>query len=306
MKISIVTSLYRSEPYVNEFYKRAKAVVEKLGVEYEIIFVNDASPDNSLGLAVLLSERDNKVSVIDLSRNFGQHKAIMTGLRYATGDLMFILDSDLEEDPKLLELFYNKLQETDCDVVYGQQKKRKGGWFERITGHIFYKIFNWVANCKLPRNLITMRLMKKNYVENLLKFTEQEIFMAGLWHIAGFTQIPIIVTKHNSSCTTYSIRKKISLFINAITSFSNRPLIFIFYTGLLICGVAAIYILHLLIRNIFFSTPISGWSSLIVSLWFLGGLIILFLGIIGIYISKIFIETKQRPYTIIKKIYCYK
>jgi len=303
MKISIVTSLYQSASYLDDFYKRSKNTVQQMADDYEIIFVNDASPDDSLNKAIEIQKQDKNVSVIELSRNFGQHKAIMTGLAYAKGDLIFLLDSDLEESPELLEAFYEKLEQENCDVVYGVQRKRKGGWFERISGYCFYKFINFISDLSLTENLISARLMTKDYVKKLLEFKERELFLAGIWQIVGYKQAPLLVEKISKGSSAYSFRKKLSVMFNAITSFTNKPLVFVFYAGSLICLFSIVYILYLIFMKIFFAHPISGWASLIVSVWFLGGLTIFFIGLIGLYLSKIFMEVKQRPYSIVKKVY---
>lgn len=303
MYLSIVTTLYYSAPYINEFYQRVSIEAQKLTDDYEIIFVNDGSPDDSLDIAVKLHQEDERVRVIDLSRNFGHHKAIMTGLSYARGKLIFLLDSDLEEEPELLSLFHEHYQLSDVDLVYGVQKVRKGNLFEKVTGNIFYKFFNLISSYPVPANLITARLMSQRYVKALVEHRDQEMFMAGLYAITGFKQVPLVVKKHSKGESTYNFFRKLSIATNSITSFSNKPLIFIFYLGAVISLISAIAVIVLIIRRVFFNVLLSGWLSLIVSIWFLGGLTIFSLGIIGIYIAKIFSETKQRPYTIIRNIY---
>lgn len=303
MYLSIVTTLYYSAPYINEFYQRVSIEAQKLTDDYEIIFVNDGSPDDSLDIAVKLHQEDERVRVIDLSRNFGHHKAIMTGLSYARGKLIFLLDSDLEEEPELLSLFHEHYRSSDVDVVYGVQKVRKGNIFEKISGEIFYKFFNMISSYPVPRNLITARLMSQRYVRSLVDHKDKEIFLAGLWAITGFKQVPLVVKKYSKGESTYSFFRKLSIAINSITSFSNKPLIFVFYLGALISLISAIAVIILIIRRLFFNVLLSGWPSLIVSVWFLGGLTIFSLGVIGIYIAQIFSETKQRPYTIIRNIY---
>jgi putative glycosyltransferase len=304
MKLSIVTSLYQSADSIEEFHRRSVAVAEELvGDDYEIVLVNDGSPDNSLDLAVHLAECDGHVVVVDLSRNFGQHKAMMTGLAHAKGELVFLLDSDLEEDPEYLSTFARRMRSETCDVVYGVQERRKGAWFEQWSGQCFYGLFNILSGFALPKNIVTARLMTRRYVEALLRHEEREVFLAGLWHITGFKQLPQTVVKHSTSKTTYTFHRKMSLFSSSLTSFSNVPLTGIFYIGLAISFLVSIYIIYLLLNWIFFSTPLSGWTSVMVSIWLLGGMLISFVGIIGIYLSKIFSETKQRPYTIVRQVY---
>ena len=304
MKLSIVATLYQSATYIPEFHERASAAGQQLvGGEYEIVLVNDGSPDNSLELAIQLTERDHHVVVVDLSRNFGHHKAMMTGLANAKGEAVFLIDSDLEEEPEYLINFAKQMESESCDVVYGVQDRRKGGWFERWTGQWFYRFFKALTGLTLPENIVTARLMTRRYVDALLRHEEREVFMAGLWHITGFDQRPHTVKKHSTSETTYSFRRKMSLLVNSVTSFSNAPLVSIFYIGVSISLVALVYIAYLVVHWMFLAKPMSGWTSVMASIWLLGGMVISFIGVIGIYLSKIFLETKQRPYTIVRQIY---
>lgn len=306
MKLSIVTTLYNSAPYIEEFYNRITASAIKITNDYEIIFVNDGSPDYSLDVAVNLHKQDLIVKVIDLSRNFGHHKAIMTGLQHASGDYIFLIDSDLEEKPEWLELFWKKLHKTennDIDVVYGVQKKRKGNLLEKVTGQLFYHLFNKLAHINLTSNIVTCRLTSKRYNNALIQHKEREIFLAGLWEITGFKQLPIIIEKKSTSQTNYSFLKKINLLINAFFAFSNILLKVIFYFGTFITICSFLYAFLIIVRKFILKVNVPGWTSIIVSVWFLSGIIIAILGIIGLYLSKIYSEVKQRPYTIIKKIY---
>ena len=304
MKLSIVATLYQSALYIKEFHRRAGAAARQLvGDDYEIVFVNDGSPDNSLDIAVALTDTDDHVVVVDLSRNFGHHKAMMTGLAHANGERIFLIDSDLEEEPECLLAFSQRMATTACDVVYGVQPQRKGRWFERVSGDLFYGIFNAFTGTSLPRNVVTARLMTRRYVDALLRHEEREVFMAGLWHITGFAQYPYPVTKHSTSETTYTFRRKLSVLVNSVTSFSNAPLVSIFYIGASISFIAMTYIGYLVVNWAFFAKPLSGWTSVMASIWLLGGMIISFIGVLGIYLSKIFSETKRRPYTIVRHIY---
>jgi putative glycosyltransferase len=304
MKLSIVSTLYRSASYINEFSQRAAFVARQVaGDDFEIVLVNDGSPDNSLELAVALTEQDSHITVIDLSRNFGHHKAMMTGLRHARGQSIFLIDSDLEEIPEWLLIFFQKINDQNCDVIYGVQESRRGNWRERASGDWFYYLFNWLTNLEVPSNLVTARLMSRRYVEALLQHEEREVFLAGLWHITGFKQSPCYIKKNSSSDTTYTLRKKLDMLVNAVTSFSNAPLVSIFYIGLSISTFAIAYILYLVTHWMLIERPLSGWTSVMASIWLLGGMIISFIGIIGIYLSKVFSETKRRPYTIIRQIY---
>lgn len=304
MKLSIVATLYQSSAYIEEFCSRAVAAARRFADEdFEIVLVNDGSPDNSLQLAVAICESDSHVVVVDLSRNFGHHKAMMTGLAHAGGDHVFLIDSDLEEEPEWLTGFSEQMRREGCDVVYGVQESRKGGLFERWSGQWFYRLFKALTGLALPENIVTARLMSRRYVDALLCHNEREVFMAGLWHTTGFEQHPQTVRKHSTSESTYTFKHKMSILVNSVTSFSNAPLVSIFYIGVTISLVAVAYTFSLVIHWMFFSKPLSGWTSVMASIWLLGGFIISFIGVVGIYLSKIFSETKRRPYTVVRQVY---
>jgi putative glycosyltransferase len=167
-------------------------------------------------------------------------------------------------------------------------------------------MFKLLTDTSLPKNLATMRLMSRRYVKALVSHRERELLIAGLWVITGFEQKPLPVQKEFKGLSTYNLRRKASIIVNAITSFSNKPLVYIFYAGCIISFFSIPSLLYIVIRKLFFGNFMAGWPSLIASIWFLGGIIILSLGVVGIYLSKIFSETKQRPYTIIREIYTHK
>jgi putative glycosyltransferase len=304
MELSIVASMYHSAGSLVEFHRRCAASAAKIGLsDFEFVLVNDGSPDDSLGVALKLRCQDPRVVVVDLSRNFGHHKAMMTGLKHARGELVFLIDCDLEEAPELLESFHAEMQRAPSDVVYGQQESRRGGIFERFSGACFYWILNLLSAYPLPSNVLTARLMTRRYVQSLIRHRDQEVFILGLWSITGFEQRAVKAEKASHSRSTYTLARKLALTVNAVTSFSNKPLVYIAYLGLSISLVAILCAIYLAIRRIFFGDYLVGWPSLIVSIWLLGGLTILCLGVIAIYLSKIFTETKRRPYTIVRQIH---
>jgi putative glycosyltransferase len=306
MRISVVSSLYNSAEFIPELHRRLSETLQRITDDYEIILVNDGSPDASLAIALDIIEKGNShLKLIDLSRNCGQHKALITGLNHATGDLVFMMDSDLEEEPEWIELFWTEYQKFkgEVDVIYGVQSTRRGKLYDRLSGRTFYKVFNLLSSVKVQNNPTPFRLMTRRYVDALIQFKEQEVFFLGISLLTGFEQRSIMVEKHNSSSTTYNIIKKIDQFINAITSFSKRPLMFVFYLGAIISLLSFIFLLVILVQYLFYGISVEGWTSLIISIWLVGGIMIFCTGIIGIYLSKIFIEVKNRPYSIIRKIY---
>lgn len=300
--LSIVTTLYRSSSYLPSFCERVAASASSLGVSYELILVNDGSPDDALHVGRGLLERYPTLKIVDLSRNFGHHAAIMEGLRHASGDRVFLIDCDLEEPPEVLLEFWAALSDPELDVVYGVQEQRKGGWFERFSGTLFYRLFNRISSHPVPLNLLTVRLMRRAYVDALLLYQERELFLGGIFSVAGFHQQAHPVAKHDKGSSTYTLGRKIDLFVNSVTSFSSRPLVWIFYLGSFIVFASLVAGFALVIRALLSGTYLTGWPSLMVSIWFLGGLCLFSIGIVGIYVSKIFTEIKGRP-TLVRRLY---
>lgn len=303
MRLSIVATLYASAPYVEEFVRRATAAATALTDDFEIVLVNDGSPDDALEVALRVRSGNRHVKIVDLARNFGHHKAMMTGLMHSRGDLVFLIDTDLEEDPALLLRFHEEMQRTGADVVHGVQRKRKGEWFERVSGAVAYKLFNAISKTRIPESLVTVRLMTRRYVNALVQYQEREMNIAVLFTYAGFKQIAVPIDKGHKGSTTYDFSRKIAGFVNSITAFSTTPLEFIFYMGVTIAAFAAIYGLYLIGRWLMIDQIPEGWSSLIVSVWFLGGLTLGSLGVIGIYLAKVFSEVKQRPLTTVREVF---
>jgi len=304
VKLSVVTTLYKSQSYVAEFHARVSKVARDLvGDAYEIVMVNDGSPDQSLDIAVELAATDPHLVVVDLSRNFGHHKAMMTGLDHASGAFLCLLDSDLEEAPEDIHVLVTKLQSNRCDVAFGIQHSRKGSAFEKVSGWLFYWLYEKLTGSTLPRNLMTLRLMSRRYVDALLQHRERDLVIANLWQMTGFDQQPVPLQKMAHSKTTYSIWRKISLVVMSVSAVSSRPLQGVFYVGVGLFLVSLAYVGWLVMVWMFQSRVPDGWTSLVVSVWLLGGLTLCAIGILGIYLSRIFIEVKQRPYALVRAVY---
>ena len=301
MKLSIVTTLYNSQNYLEEFYFRATETAVKFTHDYEIIFVNDGSPDNSLEVALKLRENDERLKVVDLSRNFGHHKALMCGLRYSCGEYVFLLDSDLEEEPELFETLYSALDNNECDMAVGVQEDRNGGFIKSFGGSLFYKFFNIFSATPVPAGVTTARVMTRRFVDALLQHEEKELFFAVLCAITGFKQTTIPVVKPYKGKTSYSFYRRLEQAVDAITSFSNKPLYIIFVIGWGVLLFSGSYIVWILVQKLFFEMRV-GYASVIASIWAVGGLLMMCTGIIGIYLGKIFSETKNRP-TVVKDVW---
>jgi putative glycosyltransferase len=304
MHLSIVSTLYLSSSTIEKFVSSVIEIAEAISESYEIILVNDGSPDDSLDKAIQFSKKNSRIKIIDLSKNFGHHKAMMTGLSYAKGEFVFLIDSDLEEDPNLLTYFYKEIENNpELDQVYGVQAQRKGSIFEKTSGILWYRIVNLLVEEKIPENFLTVRLMTKRFVDNLTQFKERELNFSTLIALNGFNSKSIKVEKGHKNSSSYNILKKLNITINTITSSSTIPLWLIFYFGLFINLLSFSGIVYVLTKKFIYGGIIHGWSSLMLINLCFGGTIILSLGVIGLYISKILRETKERPYSIIKAKY---
>ena len=303
-ELSVVTTLFRSEATLPEFHRRMLAAAEKLTASFEIVFVDDGSPDRSAALVRELVRADPRLVLVELSRNFGHHPAALAGLLHARGRRIFILDVDLEEQPEWLAEFATEMDRSGADVVYGVVSARQGTAFRRFTGSVFWWLFNRLSETEVPANPCTVRLLSRRYVDALARLPERSLFLAGNYAWLGFQQVPRPVSKSpRKTPSSYTLGRLVALFIDAITSFTSYPLRLIFAIGIGIAvaalGAGAGLIAWKLLRPEAISL---GWPSLMVSIWFLGGVTISFLGVIGIYLSKIFNEAKGRPLYVVREV----
>ena len=283
MKLSIVTTLYQSADHVQAFYDRLTGIANTLTRDYEIIFVVNGSPDDSLARAVSIFEKDQRVKVVDLSRNFGHQKAIMTGLSHSLGDFVFLIDADLEEDPELLRTSWERLSDDpETDVIVGVQRAtRKLPFVAEAARTSFYKVIDYLSSEKLDPNEMVVRLMRRCYVDALVQYTETNIFLPGIWSSLGFKKQSVEADKKADSQSSYTLSKKAGLAIDAITSFSAKPLYLMFLFGTGISLTALVIMSYVVYQKLVMDMAV-GWSSLIVSIWTGIGLIMMSLGIIGI------------------------
>ena len=307
MKLSVVTTLYRSKRFLEPFlYEMQKALTDINCNDYELIFVNDGSPDDSLDYLLQRRADVPQIKIVDLSRNFGHHYAMQAGLSQAKGDYVFLIDNDLETPPSILKEFYSEMvSDTMLDVVYGYQDTRKGSFIERKAGSIFWVLINKMSDTKIPHNILTERLMTKQYVNELLRLQDANLFIGGMMYWVGFNQKGVAVKKGvREGASTYSVKRRAELMLQAITSFSGKPLEWLFYFGLTISFCSVVFIFFLAIQKIIHRDEVQlGWTSIIAINILILGIISTFLGIIGIYLYKIFRQVQGRPNAIIKKIY---
>lgn len=302
--LSVVTMVYRSLPFLPEFLRQVRAAVADVGIgDYEIVFVNDGSPDASM--EYLLNERsaDPRVRIVDLARNFGHHKAALAGLSHARGSLVFMIDCDLEVPPAILSRMLAARHDTGADVVYGVQEQRKGGWLERYGGGLFWRLFNRLSDTKVPANVLTERLMTRAYVRALLSLGDRNVFMAGMMYWTGFRQVGITVEKRaREGASTYSIGKRLALLVEAITSFSTVPLKLVLATGILLTLASMALAAGILVQKLLHPDAVlAGFTTIALLIIGMGGVIITLMGVLGLYISRVFVQTQGRPTFIVRQ-----
>ncbi|MEO8870311.1 MAG: glycosyltransferase family 2 protein [Granulicella sp.] len=303
--LSIVTTVYQSEPYLKRFVSACYEAVSSIGItDYEFVFVDDGSPDNSVETLKSLRETHPRIRIVQLSRNFGHHQAAIAGLQCSNGERVFLVDSDLEVDPAILGEFWQKLEKCIADVVFGFQEKRKGALIERAGGHFFWRIFNRLSDVAVPENIVTERLMTRRYVDALLSLGDRNIFLAGMMYWTGFVQIGLPVHKlQRERSTTYTFGKRLALLAKGITSFSSIPLYASLWIGAaaMLCALAnAAYVV---LRKVLYpDSTLMGFPTIITLLTAMFGIMMLSLGVVGIYVARIFVQTQGRPLFIIKDI----
>lgn len=295
ISISLVTTLYHSEEYINDFYIRTKKVLTNLTNNYEIIFVNDGSPDNSNFVVDKIIQSNKSVHLLNLTRNFGHHAAILAGLERATKEIIILIDCDLEESPedipKLMEAFY---KDTKVEMIFGVQSKRKGKPPERLLGSIYYSLLNLIRDSAIQKNQMTLRLMTRRYYEVLSRYTEKSFTLDQLFALVGLPSKPIELVKLSMSPSTYNYSRKMRLALTGLTTNSLKPLLYCSYIGMLFSILGFILGIYVIFRKIFFGA-LPGWASVTASIWIVGGASILCTSILGLYISQITIESKNRP-----------
>jgi len=301
-KIAAIIACYRDAPAVPIMHERLSAVFKKLGCDYEIIFVNDASPDNTYEELLKITARDKKVIAVNHSRNFGSQSAFTSGMRISSSDAVVLLDGDLQDPPELIEKFYEKWLQ-GYDVVYGVRVKRETTLFMRITYKIFYRIFRTLSYVDVPLDAGDFALLDKKVVRVLNDLPEKNRFLRGLRAWVGFKQagVDYVRPERMFGRTTNSLLKNLDWARKAIFSFSYAPLDFIVWLALITVGISFLLIIYQVLARLLLPgfTP-TGFTTLIVLILFIGGIQLLCLGIIGSYLAHIYDEVKHRPPYVVK------
>lgn len=301
--LSIIIPVYNEEANVQILYNRLTKVVQDLGLSYEFIFINDGSKDKTIYLVKGLAEQDEHIKFIDFSRNFGHQIAVTAGLDLSVGDAVVIIDADLQDPPELIADLYKKMQ-TGYEVVYAKRRKREGESFMKtFTAKWFYRILKNITSVEIPVDTGDFRIIDRKVVNVLKKMPENNRFIRGQISWIGFNQTFIEYDRdeRNAGETGYTYRKMIQFALDGITGFSDFPLKLATILGFFVSGIAFIVLLYALYMRLIVEDYVEGWTSVITSVLFLGGVQLISIGIIGEYMSRINTEVKKRPLYIVKE-----
>jgi len=301
--ISIVIPTYKCECFISKLYKRLTATLKKISDNYEIIIVNDCSPLNDWQEIKKITDIDNKVKGIDLSRNFGQHQAITAGIENSKGNWVIVMDGDLQDQPEEITKLYNKTKE-GYEIVFGQRLRRKDSFIKKNFSKLFYFVLGYLTGTKQDSSIGNFGIYHRNVINAIISMKDNTRYFPTMVRWVGFkqTSIEVIHNDRENGKTSYSLKKLINLALDVMIAFSDKPLRLTVKLGLLISLMSVIYTIYIFIKFLMNQILITGWASVIISIWFLSGLIIFLLGIIGLYIGKTFEKVKDRPIYIIREI----
>jgi dolichol-phosphate mannosyltransferase len=300
--ISVVTPVYQAEGCLDELYRRLAAALGSLTQDFEIIMVEDRGGDRSWEIIQGLARKDPRVKGVQFSRNFGQHYGITAGLDFCDGDWVVVMDCDLQDRPEEIPRLYAKALE-GYEIVLARRGRRSDPVFKRVASRVFYKLFSYLADIEYDPEAGNFRIFSRKVVENFRRMREQLRFFGGLVNWMGFPSAAIDVqhAERHDGRSTYTWAKLRRLASDTIIAYSDKPLRLSVRFGFLISALAFAGGIYILVHAWFYGSPLIGWPSLFVSLYFLGGIIISILGIIGIYLGKTFDESKKRPLYIVMR-----
>lgn len=298
--LSVVTPVYRAESCLEELYRRLVATLSVITQDFEIIMVEDCGGDRSWEIIRDLARRDPRVKGIQFSRNFGQHYGITAGLDHCDGDWVVVMDCDLQDRPEEIPRLYAKAQE-GFDVVFARRGKRSDPPLKRVASWLFYRLFSWLADIDYDGQSGNFCVVSRKVVANFRGMREQLRFFGALTHWMGFPTAYVDVQhdERYAGDSTYTFGKLWKLASSAVVAYSDKPLRMSIRLGFILASCAMLYGIYILLHALLYGSAVTGWSSLIVSIYFIGGIIIGILGIIGIYLGKTFDESKKRPLYII-------
>ncbi len=302
--ISALIPAYNEEECLHELYKRVTTVLSKLeNYDYEILIINDGSKDKTLEILQELHDKDNHIQYVNLARNYGKEIAMAAGFDYVKGDVVVILDADLQDPPELIPYMIS-YYEAGYDDIYGRRKSRKGEtWLKKTTAKLFYKLLQKSTRVDILKDTGDFRLLSRRAVEALKKYKEQRRYTKGFFALIGFKKKEFLYDRDSrvAGQSKWNYFNLFNLAIEGITSFSNFPLRLSSFLGIIVAAFGFIYIVFLVLKTLIFGEPVRGYPTLLSVIIFLGGIQLLSLGVIGEYLGRIFDEVKNRPLYFVEK-----
>ena len=300
--ISVIVPVYRGENFIEELTARIHATMDSILEPYEIIMINDASPDNSWEKIEMICANNKNIKGIHLSRNFGQHYAISAGLDHANGDWIVVMDCDLQDKPEEIPKLYSKARE-GFDVVQAVRIQRKDKSIKIVFSILFYQILSWLTGIKYDYRIANFGIYKRKVISSILNMGDSIRYFPSMIKWVGFrsSTVTVIHGERNSGGSSYNFRRLMHLALDIILSYSDKPIRMAIKGGLFISLISVILALYTLFKAISGKIDVPGYASLIVSIWFLSGLIIAIIGIVGLYVSKTFQAVRRRPVYIISE-----
>jgi len=294
--LAIIAPCYNEEKNIKVFYERLLFVIKKLDIDYKFYFIDDGSSDLTWKVIKDLKLKDKNISAIKFSRNFGHQSALFAGIQKANEDYVFILDVDLQDPPELLSKMYHKIVSEKFNIIYAQRNKSYEGFFKKSTSKLFYKIYNFLVEIKIPENTSDFRIFDKKVLTELKKFKEQNPFYRGIIPWLGFKSDKVLFDRLNRSdgVTGWSIKKMVNFALDGILSFSNYPMRLSFYLSIFM-SIIFIFLSIYAINSFLTNNVVSGWTSIFLIVSFFNIIIFFLLGLVSEYVGRIHLEIKSRP-----------
>lgn len=302
--VSYIFPVYNNAGSLDLLYSEVKKIMKPLEYDYEFVFVNDGSRDNSIEVLEKLAKKDKKVKVLNLSRNFGHQAAVTAGLeRGVSGDAVIIMDADMQDPPRVCLELIEKWEE-GFDVVFAQRRSRKDTFYKKTVANLYYRVLASLSSVDIPRNTGDFRLVSRRVVDVVNNMREHDRFLRGMFSFVGFKQVavPFDRDQRHDGKSEYTFKKQMKLAKAGIFGFSDVPLRLVSHIGFYVSALSVLGILYAVIVKLFFpAIAVPGWTMIVVSIFFVGGVQLLMLGVIGEYIARIYNETLNRPNYIIEK-----
>jgi len=303
MELSVVVTIFNSEKSLLELNKKIISVCSSLTSDYEIIYVDDRSPDNSWDILKKISSQYESIKALRFSRNFGQHTAISAGLHNTSGKYVVMMDGDLQDNPEIIDQLYKKIKSEPSQIIYVRRINRKDSNSKKLSSKIYNYVFSKLSGINSDPSIGTFRIMTKKVVESFNQFPETNKYIGGVFYWMNFAPSYLEAEHYERKYgkSNYTLKKMVKLAINGIVSYSNKPLTLSIYFGLLCSLLSFLMGMIFIVRKIVYDISITGYSSIIVSIYFLSGIVLMVLGIMGKYIAMIYEQSRSRPEYLIEE-----